>query len=62
MSEAVTEKRLLSPEEACTYVGLGEKRGVKFCDQAGARITFGRRVLYDKQVLDRYIDSQTKKN
>ena len=59
MSDAVIERRLLSPKEACRYVGLGEKRGVQFCEQAGARLTFGRRVLYDRQKLDQYIDSQT---
>ncbi len=58
---ANVEKRLLNRKEACAYVGLGLCRGTKFCDQAGARIQYGNRVLYDKQKLDKYIDSQTVK-
>lgn len=57
---ANVEKRLLSRKEACNYVGLGLSRGVEFCDQAGARVQYGKRVMYDKQKLDKYIDAQTK--
>ena len=53
-----TNKRLLSRKEACAYVGLGLNRGVEFCDKAGARIQIGKRVLYDQQKLDQYIDNQ----
>ena len=55
------EKRLLSRKEACAYVGLGLNRGVEFCDQAGARVQYGNRVLYDKKKLDQYINTQTAK-
>lgn len=55
------EKRLLSKKEACAYVGLGLNRGVEFCNQAGARVQYGKRVLYDKQKLDQYINAQTAK-
>lgn len=58
---AEVKKRLLSRKEACDYVGLGLNRGVAFCNQAGARIQAGGRVLYDKEKLDQYIDRQSKK-
>ena len=56
------KKRLLSRKEACDYVGLGLNRGVAFCNKAGARIQAGGRVLYDRQKLDQYNDSQTEKS
>lgn len=52
------QKRLLSRKEACAYVGLGLNRGVEFCDQSGARIQYGDRVLYDRKKLDEYIDEE----
>ena len=57
---ADVEKRLLTRKEACSYVGLGLNRGVAFCNEAGARIQIGNRAMYDKQRLDKYIDSQIK--
>lgn len=59
MKPVEVEKRLLSREEACKYVGLGLNRGVKFCNESGARIQIGNRAMYDKKQLDRFIDSQT---
>ena len=53
----MAEIRLLSRKEACKYVGLGMALGVKFCNESGARIEAGGRVLYDKYRLDKYIDS-----
>ena len=53
------EKRLLSRKEACAYVGMGENRGIDFCNRSGARIQYGKRVLYDKKKLDAYIDKCT---
>lgn len=52
------KKRLLSRKEASDYVGLGLSRGVAFCNQAGARIQVGGRVLYDREKIDRYIDKK----
>ena len=54
-------KRLLSRKEACNYVGLGLNRGVEFCNKSGARVQIGKRVMYDKDKLDEYIDTQTGK-
>ena len=62
MKMADIEKRLLSRKEACNYVGLGLNRGVAFCDQAGARVQIGKRILYDKEKLDKYISTQTSNN
>ena len=50
------EARLMSAKEACIYLGLGRNRGVEFAKSIGAEVAIGRRRLYDKVVIDRYLD------
>lgn len=52
------EARLMSAKEACIYLGLGRNRGVEFAKSIGAEVAIGRRRLYDKVVIDRYLDKQ----
>lgn len=52
------KSRLMSAKEACTYLGLGRNRGVEFVKSIGAEVAIGRRRLYDKVVIDRYLDKQ----
>ena len=54
----VSEKRLLDATEVCMYLSLGRNRGVEFARSIGAERTIGRRSLYDKVVIDRYLDKQ----
>ena len=37
-------------------IGLGRNRGVEFAKSIGAEVAIGRRRLYDKVVIDRYLD------
>lgn len=55
---ALNEKRLLDASEVCYYLGLGRNRGVEFSKSIGAERKIGRRCLYDRQVIDRYLDEQ----
>lgn len=50
-------KRLLSKEEFCRYIGLGHSKAEKWAAQHGAVRHIGRRVLYDRAVIDRVLDS-----
>ena len=52
------EARLMSAKEVCAYLGLGRNRGVEFAKSIGAEVAIGRRRLYDKVVIDRYLDKQ----
>ncbi len=40
------------------YVSLGRNRGVEFARSIGAEVAIGRRRLYDRVVIDRYLDNQ----
>ena len=51
-----SKNRLMSAKEACTYLGLGRNRVVEFAKSIGAEVAIGRRRLYDKVVIDRYLD------
>lgn len=56
MSEKVV-KRLLQEPEMKLYVGLGRNRAREFCESIGATVRIGRRVLYDKTVIDAALDA-----
>ena len=56
----VERKRLLDAKETCEYLSLGRNRGVEFAKSIGAERRIGRRCLYDKVVIDRYLDKQMK--
>lgn len=52
------EKRLIDSREVCNYLSLGRNRGIEFARSIGAERKIGRRCLYDKVVIDRYLDKQ----
>jgi len=54
----INEKRLLDVSEVCYYLGLGRNRGVEFAKSIGAERKVGRRYLYDRRVIDKYLDEQ----
>lgn len=48
--------RLLSADEGAAYMGIGKTAFRAYAVKIGAVRRFGRRVLYDKRVLDSAID------
>ena len=53
---SISEKRLLSAIEVCTYLSLGRNKGIEFAKEIGSEIKIGRRSLYDKNKIDAYLD------
>lgn len=49
--------RLLSLKTLQSYVGLGEKNAARLGREAGAVVRYGSRILYDREAVDRYIDT-----
>lgn len=52
----ITQKRMLSEREAQTYLGLGRSSTRKLGDKIKAIQHIGSRVLYDRYVLDSYLN------
>lgn len=52
------EKRLLSAAEMCCYIGMGRNRGIEWAKSIGSERRIFKRCLYDKEVIDRYLDAQ----
>ena len=50
------EKRLFNIKEVCIYTGRGQVTARKYMDEIGATRKFGRRVLFDKTVIDAALD------
>lgn len=49
--------RLLSTVECQQYLGVGYPTMIKITEKAGAKRNFGKRVLYDRNKIDEYLDS-----
>ena len=52
-------KRLLSVEELAKYVGLGRHSARQFAEENGAVKRYGKRVLFDRVVIDRALDQMS---
>lgn len=48
--------RLLNIQELQMYIGVGRNNALNFGEESGAKIKIGGRTLYDKIVIDRYLD------
>lgn len=51
------EKRLINTEEAAAYIGMGISKTREIMETIGAKRRIGRRVVYDKVVIDQWLDS-----
>ncbi len=57
---AINEKpRLMDTDTLRTYLNLGRDNAVRLGNASGARLQFGKRVLWDKNKVDAYLDSLT---
>ncbi|SEV81590.1 DUF6462 family protein [[Clostridium] fimetarium] len=54
----LSEKRLLDIGEVCIYLSLGKNKAVEFAKEIGSEVKIGRRSLYDKTKIDKYLDEQ----
>jgi hypothetical protein len=53
----LSNRRLISAVEGCNYTGMGKDSFNKFAHEIGAIKRFGRRVFYDRLIIDRAIDA-----
>lgn len=56
MNKDFAVKRLLDVKEVCEYCGIGVCNAREWCKTIGAERRIGRRVLYDRLVIDAEID------
>ena len=52
----ISQKRMLSEKEAQVYLGIGRTKCRNFCQSIGAILHIGSRILYDKKVIDTYLN------
>lgn len=57
--EGLSEKRMLSIEEAAFYAGMGRTKCREWLREIGATRKVGTRVLCDRKVIDAALDSMT---
>lgn len=51
------DKRMISAEEAAAYIGMGMSKTRQLLSEIGAKRNLGRRVVYDKVIIDKWLDS-----
>ena len=49
-------KRLLNVNELCEYINMGKTRAAAWGKAIGADIRLGRRLLFDRVIVDKAID------
>ena len=54
-----TNSRLLGIKELMQYLNVGRNSALKFAEESQSKIRIGRRVLYDKNKIDKYINKLT---
>ena len=54
--DQIENKRLLSINDVCLYVGLGKNTARVYMDEIGATRKIGARVLFDKKIIDGALD------
>jgi len=59
MNNIHTDKALIGIKEACEYLGIRETKGRAFLKEIGALVKIGARSLYNKSVIDSWIDEHT---
>lgn len=55
----LSDKRLLSIDEFCTYAGVGKSSALDIIETTGCKFKIGRRTLIDRAKFDRYCDENT---
>lgn len=55
---SISDKRMLNIKEVCIYTGMGQTRARQYMDTIGATKQFGRRVLFDKTVIDKALNEK----
>lgn len=58
--KSAVEKRMFSEKEARSYLGLGRNKTRDLCSEINAVIKVGGRVLYDKTIIDKFLDNARK--
>ena len=59
-NSSVLDKRMLSEKEARIYLGLGRTKTRELCKDIKAVMHIGARVLYDRSVIDSYLNNLQK--
>jgi len=59
MNVVAGESRLMDTEELRTYTNLGRNNAMKLGEEIGAKVKVGKRVLWDRAKIDKYLDELT---
>ena len=50
------EVRMLGVDALCEYISMGKTKATEFGEKCGAKRRIGKRVLYDKRIVDKVLD------
>lgn len=59
MNTVAGESRLMDTEELRAYTNLGRNNAMKLGEEIGAKVKIGKRVLWDKVKIDKYLNELT---
>lgn len=56
IKDAERQSRMLDVNDLCAYINMGKTKASEFGERCGAKRRIGKRVLYDKRIIDRALD------
>ena len=59
MNVVAGESRLMDTEELRAYTNLGRNNAMKLGEEIGAKVKIGKRVLWDRVKIDKYLNELT---
>ena len=59
IKQSTTTSRLMDTEELMSYTGLGRNNAMKLGEEIGSKVRVGKRVLWDRKKIDKYLDELT---
>lgn len=59
IKQSTTTGRLMDTKELMSYTGLGRNNAMKLGEEIGSKVRVGKRVLWDRKKIDKYLDELT---
>ena len=59
IKQSTTTGRLMDTEELMSYTGLGRNNAMKLGEEIGSKVRVGKRVLWDRKKIVKYLDELT---
>lgn len=58
----INQRRMIPADQVANYLGVGVQKARVLCREIGCEVRIGGRLLYDRPMIDAWIESQKRKD